>query len=167
MRHWPLLGATFNRSFIILDEGQNATDPQIRMLLTRLGFGSKMVITGDLSQTDLPRESLSGLSKAVHILKDIDGLSVFSFHKSDIVRHPIVKEIVNLYEKMMTSKLQLDSSEDYPPAEMINSWVQHVGGYLDCIFNIECVSMGAQEMASLNGRYRNKYKPTNILFFTI
>ena len=65
----------------------------------------------------------------------------------------------------MTSKLQLDSSEDYPPAEMINSWVQHVGGYLDCIFNIECVSMGAQEMASLNGRYRNKYKPTNILSF--
>jgi phosphate starvation-inducible PhoH-like protein len=90
-------GRTFNRSFIILDEGQNATRAQIRMLLTRIGFGSKMVMTGDLSQTDLS-EQHSGLADAIHVLGEVNNIGFFEFELKDVVRHPVVRDIISAYE---------------------------------------------------------------------
>jgi phosphate starvation-inducible PhoH-like protein len=92
-------GRTLNDSFIILDEAQNTTIDQMKMFLTRIGFGSKAVITGDITQVDLPREKTSGLRHALKILKGIDGIGVTQFQKGDIVRHPLVKKIVTAYEE--------------------------------------------------------------------
>jgi phosphate starvation-inducible PhoH-like protein len=91
-------GRTFNRSFIILDEGQNATSAQIRMLLTRIGYGSKLVLTGDLSQTDLA-EHESGLSEAIRVLNQVKNIEAFAFELKDVVRHPVVKDVIAAYEK--------------------------------------------------------------------
>lgn len=92
-------GRTLDNSFIILDEAQNTTKEQMKMFLTRMGFGSKMVITGDITQIDLPKGKASGLREAIKILKGIDGIA-FSFLKgSDIVRHELVQKIINAYEK--------------------------------------------------------------------
>ncbi|MBT8438214.1 MAG: PhoH family protein, partial [Gammaproteobacteria bacterium] len=92
-------GRTLNDSFIILDEAQNTTIDQMKMFLTRIGFGSKAVITGDITQVDLPREKTSGLRHALKILSDIEGIGITQFHKGDIVRHPLVKKIVHAYEE--------------------------------------------------------------------
>ena len=92
-------GRTLNDAFIILDEAQNTTIDQMKMFLTRIGFGSKAVITGDITQVDLPREKTSGLRHALKILSDIDSIGVTQFQKKDIVRHPLVKMIVHAYEK--------------------------------------------------------------------
>jgi phosphate starvation-inducible protein PhoH and related proteins len=92
-------GRTLNDSFIILDEAQNTTIDQMKMFLTRIGFGSKAVITGDITQVDLPREKTSGLRHALKILKDIDDIGITHFQKGDIVRHPLVKKIVHAYEQ--------------------------------------------------------------------
>jgi len=91
-------GRTLNDSFIILDEAQNTTIDQMKMFLTRIGFGSKAVVTGDISQVDLPREKTSGLRHALKILSDIKEVGIIRFHKDDIVRHPLVKKIVHAYE---------------------------------------------------------------------
>lgn len=92
-------GRTLNDAFIILDEAQNTTIDQMKMFLTRIGFGSKSVITGDITQVDLPRDKTSGLRHALKILSDIDGIGITQFKKGDIVRHPLVKKIVHAYEK--------------------------------------------------------------------
>ncbi len=92
-------GRTLNSSFIILDEAQNSTQEQMKMFLTRLGFGSKAVITGDLTQTDLTGDVKSGLQQAVDILADVEGISVIRLSEHDIVRHPLVQKIVRAYEK--------------------------------------------------------------------
>jgi phosphate starvation-inducible PhoH-like protein len=92
-------GRTLDDSFIILDEAQNTTPEQMKMFLTRLGFGSKAVITGDITQTDLPRGQVSGLTNALSILKDIKGLGIHTMTGDDIVRHPLVEEIIKAYEK--------------------------------------------------------------------
>lgn len=91
-------GRTLNDSFVILDEGQNTTVEQMKMLLTRIGFGSKAVITGDITQIDLPKSVESGLKHARRILKDIDGISFSYFNPEDVVRHPLVTQIVTAYE---------------------------------------------------------------------
>ncbi len=91
-------GRTLSDAFIILDEAQNTTIDQMKMFLTRIGFGSKAVITGDITQVDLPRDKTSGLRHALKILSDIEGIGVTRFQKSDIVRHPLVKKIVHAYE---------------------------------------------------------------------
>ncbi len=91
-------GRTLNDSFIILDEAQNTTIDQMKMFLTRIGFGSKVVVTGDISQVDLPREKTSGLRHALKILSGIKEVGITQFHKDDIVRHPLVKKIVHAYE---------------------------------------------------------------------
>ncbi|MBI4388893.1 MAG: PhoH family protein, partial [Nitrospinae bacterium] len=88
-----------NDSFIILDEGQNSTPEQMKMFLTRLGFRSKMAVTGDITQVDLPRETRSGLIQVQNILKDIDGIKFVYFTEKDVVRHDLVKEIVRAYDK--------------------------------------------------------------------
>lgn len=92
-------GRTLNESFVILDEAQNTTVEQMKMFLTRIGFGSKAVITGDVTQVDLPRGTSSGLRHASHILEGINGISFTTFKPQDVVRHPLVQRIVEAYEK--------------------------------------------------------------------
>ena len=91
-------GRTLSDAFVILDEAQNTTVPQMKMLLTRIGFGSRAVVTGDLSQVDLPAGTLSGLRHAVDILDDVSGISICRFTGQDIVRHPLVQRIVEAYD---------------------------------------------------------------------
>ena len=90
-------GRTLNESYIILDEAQNTTIPQMKMFLTRMGFGSKMVITGDITQIDLPKVSESGLIHAIKILSSIDNIAFCNFDTKDVVRHQLVKKIVSAY----------------------------------------------------------------------
>jgi phosphate starvation-inducible PhoH-like protein len=91
-------GRTLNNSVIIMDEAQNATVPQTKMFLTRMGNNSRVVVTGDLTQTDLPKTIPSGLADAVHRLKDVEGLSIVYLDEADIVRNPLVSRIVKAYE---------------------------------------------------------------------
>lgn len=91
-------GRTLNNAFIILDEAQNTTPQQMKMFLTRLGFGSKMVITGDITQVDLPVDEQSGLIEIQKILSAIEGISFEYLGKEDVVRHPLVQKIINAYE---------------------------------------------------------------------
>lgn len=95
-------GRTLNSSFIILDEAQNTTPEQMKMFLTRIGFGSKAVITGDISQIDLPRGQRSGLKEASGVLQGVRGISLSYFTAADVVRHPLVARIVGAYEKAKT-----------------------------------------------------------------
>jgi len=92
-------GRTLSDAFVIMDEAQNTTIAQMKMLLTRTGFGSKVVLTGDLSQVDLPKGTYSGLKHALTILRGVKGISVNKFTGKDIVRHPLVQRIVEAYEK--------------------------------------------------------------------
>jgi len=92
-------GRTLNESYIILDEAQNTTIPQMKMFLTRMGFGSKMVITGDVTQIDLPNPSQSGLTDAIKILQNIDQIAFCHFGAHDVVRHQLVKKIVSAYDQ--------------------------------------------------------------------
>lgn len=92
-------GRTLNDAFIILDESQNTTLEQMKMFLTRIGFNSKAVITGDITQVDLPRGNKSGLRHAIEVLSDVDDLSFNFFHSEDVVRHPVVAKVVIAYEK--------------------------------------------------------------------
>ena len=92
-------GRTLNQSFIILDEAQNTTPEQMKMFLTRIGFGSKAVITGDITQIDLNKSQKSGLVEIEKILKNIKGISFTQFQSKDVVRHPLVQKIVDAYEK--------------------------------------------------------------------
>ena len=91
-------GRTLSDAVVILDEAQNTTPAQIRMFLTRMGWNTKMIITGDMTQIDLPHEQKSGLKEALSLLGDIEGISVIEFNKKDIVRHKLVTRIVNAYE---------------------------------------------------------------------
>jgi phosphate starvation-inducible PhoH-like protein len=92
-------GRTLNDAFIILDEAQNTTPEQMKMFVTRLGFGSKCVVTGDVTQVDLPEGKKSGLREAKRILGDVDGIRFFHFTDKDVVRHPLVSKIVVAYER--------------------------------------------------------------------
>lgn len=92
-------GRTLNNAFVILDEAQNATDVQMKMFLTRLGSNSKAIITGDITQIDLPPKTVSGLIQAKDILSNIDGVGFVYFDKGDIVRHKLVKDIIDAHEK--------------------------------------------------------------------
>jgi phosphate starvation-inducible PhoH-like protein len=92
-------GRTLNDSFVILDEAQNTTTEQMKMFLTRLGYGAKAVITGDVTQTDLPAGKQSGLKEAVTILRDIPGIHFQFFTERDVVRHPLVQEIITAYDR--------------------------------------------------------------------
>lgn len=91
-------GRTLNDAVIVLDEAQNTTTHQIKMFLTRLGMNAKMIITGDITQIDLPRSTVSGLVQALKVLKDVPGIGRVEFGKKDIVRHQLVQRIVQAYE---------------------------------------------------------------------
>nr|WP_277995901.1 PhoH family protein [Moorella thermoacetica] len=92
-------GRTLDDAFIILDEAQNTTSEQMKMFLTRIGFGSRAVITGDITQVDLPRETTSGLVEVQRILKGIEGIAIEYLTEADVVRHPLVQEIIKAYER--------------------------------------------------------------------
>ncbi|WP_314737611.1 PhoH family protein [Limosilactobacillus urinaemulieris] len=98
-------GRTLDGAFVILDEAQNTTNAQMKMFLTRLGFGSKMVVNGDISQIDLPHGTRSGLVSAKQILKDIKSIKFVQFTAEDVVRHPVVARIINAYETNATKRL--------------------------------------------------------------
>jgi phosphate starvation-inducible PhoH-like protein len=91
-------GRTLNDSFVILDEAQNTTSEQMKMFLTRLGYGSKAVITGDVTQVDLPSGRASGLQEVQKVLRGIEGIAFCSFSEVDVVRHPLVQEVVRAYD---------------------------------------------------------------------
>lgn len=97
-------GRTLDNSFIILDEAQNTTREQMKMFLTRIGFNSKAVITGDITQIDLPGGKTSGLKDATRILKNIDDIAIFNLSDKDVVRHPLIQKIIKAYERADTKK---------------------------------------------------------------
>ncbi|MBP7344395.1 MAG: PhoH family protein, partial [Clostridia bacterium] len=97
-------GRTLDDAFIILDEAQNTTLEQMKMFLTRMGFGSKMVINGDITQIDLPRDKKSGLINAINILKNIEDISIVNLTYKDVVRHELVQKIINAYERAESKK---------------------------------------------------------------
>jgi phosphate starvation-inducible PhoH-like protein len=97
-------GRTLNDAFVILDEAQNTTSEQMKMFLTRLGFGSKAVVTGDITQIDLPQPRTSGLVEALRIVKDIEGIGFIYFDDRDVVRHKLVQQIVKAYDKVSTGR---------------------------------------------------------------
>ncbi len=105
-------GRTLNNSFIILDESQNTTRAQMKMFLTRIGFGSTAVITGDITQIDLPRGSQSGLKHVLHVLRDVEGLGFTFFDSSDVVRHPLVQLIVEAYDAYDEQHKQTDGNDE-------------------------------------------------------
>ncbi|MBF2074423.1 MAG: PhoH family protein [Synechococcales cyanobacterium C42_A2020_086] len=103
-------GRTLNNAFVILDEAQNTTPAQMKMVLTRLGFRSRMVVTGDITQTDLPSYQQSGLSVAQRILQNVEGIAFCQLTKADVIRHPLVQRIVAAYEDFEKSSAKLTSS---------------------------------------------------------
>ena len=104
-------GRTLNDSFVILDEAQNTTSEQMKMFLTRIGFNSKAVITGDITQIDLPPERTSGLIESKNILQDINGIKFVFFSKRDVVRHKLVQKIIQAYEELEEAKNRNNSGE--------------------------------------------------------
>jgi len=98
-------GRTLNDAFVILDEAQNTTSEQMKMFLTRLGFGSRAIITGDITQVDLPLEKVSGLIEAEHILKKIDSIRFVHFSEIDVVRHPLVQDVIKAYARLDREKI--------------------------------------------------------------
>jgi phosphate starvation-inducible protein PhoH and related proteins len=105
-------GRTLNDSFVILDEAQNTTSEQMKMFLTRIGFNSKAVITGDITQIDLPSNRTSGLIESKDILQDIDGIKFVFFTKKDVVRHKLVQEIIRAYEELEIEKQKRKEAPD-------------------------------------------------------
>jgi phosphate starvation-inducible PhoH-like protein len=97
-------GRTLNHSFVILDEAQNTTPEQMKMFLTRIGFGSKAVVTGDVTQTDLAKGQASGLNDARIVLDGVRGIAVTEFQSEDVVRHPLVQAIVDAYDRREKAK---------------------------------------------------------------
>ena len=97
-------GRTLDNSFIVLDEAQNTTPEQMKMFLTRIGYGSKAVVTGDTTQIDLPRGKNSGLIESTKILKNIEDISICNLTNKDVVRHPLVQKIIAAYEKFEQKK---------------------------------------------------------------
>ncbi|WP_297810759.1 PhoH family protein [uncultured Finegoldia sp.] len=104
-------GRTLDNAYIILDEAQNTTNEQMKMFLTRIGYGSKAIVTGDITQVDLPRGKKSGLLVATNILRDIKGISFLEFEKTDVVRHPLVQKIIGAYENLENNRLNYDNTD--------------------------------------------------------
>ena len=92
-------GRTLDNAFIVLDEAQNTTPAQMKMFLTRIGFGSKAIITGDSSQKDIPKDAVSGLDVALKVLRNVDDIAVCHMSSADVVRHPLVQQIVKAYDE--------------------------------------------------------------------
>lgn len=118
-------GRTLNNAFIILDESQNTTREQMKMFLTRIGFGSTAVITGDTTQVDLPRGTTSGLAQAMHVLRDVNGISMTLFNSTDVVRHPLVQRIVEAYDKF---DIEVEEEKKARTEARLNAQAEHTAG---------------------------------------
>jgi phosphate starvation-inducible PhoH-like protein len=119
-------GRTLNDAFVILDEAQNTTSEQMKMFLTRLGFDSKAVVTGDITQIDLPAEKRSGLVEALDILQGVEGIGFMRFGEEDVVRHPLVQSIIRAYDRLETPRdvdvaARSEASSDPPGGEASDS----------------------------------------------
>ena len=174
-------GRSLNDSFIILDEAQNTTVEQMKMFLTRIGFGSKAVVTGDVTQTDLPAGKQSGLSHVINVLRGVEGVAFTFFDAHDVVRHPLVQRIVQAYEPQRRPEWLLVSSDSNgvrvdvqrrvqawaPPRAEIASWASVALGRRAAGPRDGCRVVGPAESRRLNARYRGKDKPTNVLSFPV
>jgi phosphate starvation-inducible PhoH-like protein len=110
-------GRTLNDSFIVLDEAQNTTPEQMKMFLTRMGFGSKAVVTGDITQTDLPRGQKSGLRDALELVEGIRGIARVQFSDQDVVRHPLVAALIRAYDQRDRARFEArEGREAVPPS---------------------------------------------------
>lgn len=109
-------GRTLNDSFVIMDEAQNTTSEQMKMFLTRIGFGSKAVVTGDITQIDLPTGKVSGLVESIDIISDIPGISYIYLDETDVIRHRLVQSIIRAYDRHQNGKPRIVSSDSNPPA---------------------------------------------------
>jgi phosphate starvation-inducible PhoH-like protein len=163
-------GRTLNTAFVILDEAQNTTPEQMKMFLTRIGFGSKAVVTGDVSQIDLPKTQLSGLIDAERVLKQIDGIAICRLTSSDVVRHPLVARIVDAYDAELTLSLQFssvtkpDKHRAALPRHRVKKWIRHA---LQTDGEITVRIVDAEEGQTLNREYRKKDYATNVLTFRL
>ncbi len=110
-------GRTLDNAFIILDEAQNTTPAQMKMFLTRIGFGSKVIITGDLTQKDLPAGAASGLDVALKVLSKVDDIGFATLTGEDVVRHPLVQKIVKAYDEYESKKAKLEQTKNVPKQE--------------------------------------------------
>jgi phosphate starvation-inducible PhoH-like protein len=110
-------GRTLNDSFVILDEAQNTTSEQMKMFLTRLGFSSKAVVTGDITQIDLPTGTRSGLVEAIRLLRGVPGIAITTFSEKDVVRHRLVQAIIRAYERGVAPHDRDDAEEAAEPRE--------------------------------------------------
>ena len=117
-------GRTLNQSFIILDEAQNTTPEQMKMFLTRIGFGTKAVVTGDITQIDLPKHQKSGLVEAQKILKNVKGLAFTLFLSADVVRHPLVQKIINAYDEYDQKHAENDARGKWCSTNRIDNGLQ-------------------------------------------
>ena len=118
-------GRTLNDAFVILDEAQNTTPEQMKMFLTRLGFGSKAVVTGDITQIDLPAGQTSGVVQALRVLGGVDGVSTVHFTDRDVVRHPLVQRIVKAYERFAPAPAGAPDNGAAPPPDPSASGESH------------------------------------------
>jgi rRNA maturation RNase YbeY len=150
-------GRTLNNSFVILDEAQNTSPEQMKMFLTRLGFNSRMVITGDITQIDLPHGERSGLVVVAEILKDVEGIEFVRFGGEDVVRHRLVQRIVEAYGEF--------AARSAPEPERLLALALASAGIDDGHVAVEWV--GADRIAQLNAEHRGKDGPTDVLSFPV
>ena len=115
-------GRTLNDAFVILDEGQNTTAEQMKMFLTRLGFGSKAVVTGDITQIDLPAGRVSGMIEAMNVVRHVEGIAFVYFDERDVVRHNLVQQIVKAYEQFSGGASASESEPNTPSAAVRDRW---------------------------------------------
>ena len=168
-------GRTLNDAFLILDEAQNCTPSQMKMFLTRIGFGSTAVVTGDVTQTDLPRGMTSGLSDAIRVLEREKGISFFYFHPKDVVRHGLVQKIIEAYEKksywMKVFLNNFEEDDSFFSEENISKLLD------ECLtfsgikiaqaknYQIGISFVTTNEIKKLNLKYRGNDSATNVLSF--
>ena len=182
-------GRTLDDSFIILDEAQNTTPEQMKMFLTRMGVGSKVVVTGDVTQIDLPERTRSGLVDALHVLKQVKGIAQCYFTEKDVVRHRLVQEIIKAYdraahpEKHQTRKERTDSMSNKVLITNSQKAVKVPSGlrilirracnavlefeHFEAPAEISVTFVDNAAIAELNNQYRNKPMPTDVLSFPL
>ena len=169
-------GRSLNDSIIILDEAQNTTVEQMKMILTRIGFGSKAVVTGDITLSVLPAGWLSGLSHVVQVLGAVEGVAYTFFDAHDVVRHPLVQRIVQAYESrgslVMNAAVQLVELSVQrrvrgwsPSRRELALWASTAAGARAAGRELSLRVVGAAESRRLNARFRGRDKPTNVLSF--
>ena len=169
-------GRSLNESFIILDEAQNTTPEQMKMFLTRIGFGSRAVVTGDVTQTDLPAGRPSGLRHVIDLLRGVEGVAFSWFDAGDIVRHPLVQRIVQAYEARSGTRTHDRGAplvvECVAPARMrapsrraLAGWASAALGRAALGRELALKLVSQPQMRALNRQFRGKDKPTNVLAF--